>query len=353
MKVTEKADIKSMDKAELSEFVVSLGMPKFRASQIFSWLGKGVKTFDEMTNLSKKDREQLLQKSYISDAVIEKKQVSEYDGTVKYLFRLHDGEYVESVLMRYNYGLSICISTQVGCRMGCAFCATGLGGLSRNLAPSEMLAQIMSAQRDAGERISHVVLMGMGEPLDNFDNVLKFLKLVSDPDGLCIGMRHISVSTCGLVERINQLADMNLQFTLSISLHAPNDTIRSKIMPVNKKWNVETLLAACRNYTDKTHRRISFEYSLIHGVNDTDECAQELAGRLKGTICHVNLIPVNNVEENGFVRSDTKQILKFKSILEAKGIQTTVRRTLGSDIDASCGQLRRKKQKELGAGQEE
>lgn len=340
------ADIKSMDKAELTEFVCGLGMPKFRASQIFSWLHKGVSSFDEMTNLSKKDRKQLLQKSYISDAVIEKKQVSEYDGTVKYLFRLHDGEYVESVLMRYSYGISVCISTQVGCRMGCAFCATGLGGLSRNLAPSEMLAQIMSAQKDVGERVNHIVLMGMGEPLDNFDNVLKFLRLVTDPDGLCISMRHISVSTCGLVEKIDRLADMDMQFTLSISLHAPNDEIRSKIMPVNKRWNTEQLLTACRNYADKTHRRISFEYSLISGVNDSDDCARELASRLRGMLCHVNLIPINKVEENGFVRSDTKQINSFKSILESKNIQTTVRRTLGSDIDASCGQLRRRKQRE-------
>lgn len=341
-----RADIKSMDMAELTEFVQSLGMPKFRAKQIFSWLHKGVPSFDEMSNLSKNDRENLLQKSYISDAVIEKKQVSEYDGTVKYLFSLHDGECVEAVLMRYKHGLSLCISTQVGCRMGCAFCATGLGGLSRNLAPSEMLAQVMTAQKDAGERISHLVLMGMGEPLDNYDNVLKFLHLVSHPDGLCIGMRNISLSTCGLVNKIDELAKLNMQFTLSVSLHAPNDRIRDTIMPVNKRWNVEELLSSCRRYAEATHRRISFEYSLISGVNDTEECALELARRLRGMLCHVNLIPVNTVKENGFVRSNTKQIEAFKNILESKGIRTTVRRTLGSDIDASCGQLRRRHQSE-------
>lgn len=335
-----------MDMQELTDFVTGLGMPKFRAKQIFSWLHKGVSSFDEMSNLSKKDRENLLQKSYISDAVIEKKQVSEYDGTVKYLFSLYDGECVEAVLMRYKHGLSLCISTQVGCRMGCAFCATGLGGLSRNLAPSEMLAQVMTAQKDAGERISHLVLMGMGEPLDNFDNVLRFLHLVSHPDGLCIGMRHISLSTCGLVNKIDELREMNLQFTLSVSLHAPNDRIRNTIMPVNKRWNVDELLSSCRRYAEATHRRISFEYSLISGVNDNEECALELAERLRGMLCHVNLIPVNTVKENGFVRSNTKQIEAFKKILESKGIQTTVRRTLGSDIDASCGQLRRRHQSE-------
>ncbi len=331
-----------MDMQELTDFVTGLGMAKFRAKQIFSWLQKGVTSFDEMSNLSKNDREILLQKCYISDAVIEKKQVSEYDGTVKYLFSLHDGECVESVLMRYKHGLSLCISTQVGCRMGCAFCATGLGGLSRNLAPSEMLAQVMTAQKDAGERISHIVLMGMGEPLDNYDNVLRFLHLVSHPDGLCIGMRNISLSTCGLVNKIDELAEKNMQFTLSVSLHAPNDEIRNTIMPVNKRWNVDELLSACRRYADKTHRRISFEYSLISGVNDSERCAQELAGKLRGMLCHVNLIPVNNVSENGFVRSNMKQIEAFKKLLEEKGIQTTVRRTLGSDIDASCGQLRRR-----------
>lgn len=331
-----------MDMQELTDFVTGLGMAKFRAKQIFSWLHKGVTSFDEMSNLSKNDRENLLQKCYISDAVIEKKQVSEYDGTVKYLFSLHDGECVESVLMRYKHGLSLCISTQVGCRMGCAFCATGLGGLSRNLAPSEMLAQVMTAQKDAGERISHIVLMGMGEPLDNYDNVLRFLHLVSHPEGLCIGMRNISLSTCGLVNKIDELAERNMQFTLSVSLHAPNDEIRNKIMPVNKRWNVDELLLACRRYGEKTHRRISFEYSLISGVNDSEKCARELAGKLHGMLCHVNLIPVNNVSENGFVRSNMKQIEVFKGLLEAKGIQTTVRRTLGSDIDASCGQLRRR-----------
>ncbi|MDR1002372.1 MAG: 23S rRNA (adenine(2503)-C(2))-methyltransferase RlmN [Oscillospiraceae bacterium] len=335
-------DVKSLDEAELRELILSLGMKAFRAEQIFSWLHKGVHSFEEMKNIAKSDRELLLQKCYISFCEIEKKLISEYDGTVKYLFRLCDGEYVESVLMKYHHGYSMCISTQVGCKMGCTFCATGLGGFRRNLTPSEMLAQITEAQIDNNIRISNVVLMGMGEPLDNFENVMKFLSLISSPKGVGIGQRHISVSTCGLVDRILQLADMKPQFTLSVSLHAPNDAIRSKTMPINKRWNVDSLLSACRLYANATRRRISFEYSLIKGVNDTAECAKELAEKLRGMLCHVNLIPVNTVAENGYACSNRQQTELFKNILLQKGIQSTVRRTLGADINASCGQLRMK-----------
>lgn len=339
-------DIKSMTKAELAEDFKRLGFPKFRADQVYGWLHKGVETFDEMTNISKDMRSVLLQNYYICNVTIEKKLVSAYDGTVKYLYRLHDGEYIESVLMKYHHGYTVCISTQAGCRMGCKFCATGMGGLARNLTPSEMLSQITTAQRDNGIRISNIVLMGMGEPLDNFDNVMRFLELVSDLDGVGIGMRHISVSTCGVVDKIYQLIPMKPQFTLSVSLHAPNDKLRGEIMPINNKWNVETLLEACRKYADATHRRISFEYSLIKDKNDTAECAKELAGKLKGMLCHVNLIPVNTVKGNSYERSSQAQIERFIKILESSGITATVRRTLGADINASCGQLRRKKKEE-------
>lgn len=336
-----------MTKAELTADFAALGLPKFRADQVYDWLqAKGAERFDEMTNISKDMRAALLQNYYIYGVTVEKKLVSAYDGTIKYLFRLDDGEYIESVVMRYHHGYTICISTQAGCRMGCRFCATGMGGLARDLRPSEMLSQITVAQRDNGIRISNIVLMGMGEPLDNFDNVMRFLELVSDPGGVGIGMRHISLSTCGLVNRMEQLIERKPQFTLSVSLHAPNDALRSEMMPINNRWNVEQLLAVCRRYAEATHRRISFEYSLIKGKNDTEECARELAEKLKGMLCHVNLIPVNTVKGNAYERSSPKQIQKFISILEAKGITATVRRTLGADINASCGQLRRKKKEE-------
>lgn len=335
-----------MTKAELTESFKALGFPKFRADQVYGWLHKGVESFDEMTNISKDMRSVLLQNYYIYNVTIEKKLVSAYDDTIKYLYKLHDGEYIESVLMHYHHGYTVCISTQAGCRMGCKFCATGMGGLARNLTPSEMLSQVTMAQRDNNIRISNIVLMGMGEPLDNFDNVMRFLELVSDLDGVGIGMRHISVSTCGVVDKIYQLIPMKPQFTLSVSLHAPNDRLRGEIMPINNKWNVEALLEACRKYAEATHRRISFEYSLIKDKNDTAECARELAGRLKGMLCHVNLIPVNTVKGNSYERSSQKQIENFIKILEGSGITATVRRTLGADIDASCGQLRRKKKEE-------
>lgn len=340
-------DIKSMTLAEIKEDFAKTGQPAFRARQVFQWLHRGVTSFDEMTDQSLAFRRALSEKYYIAGAVAERKQESRLDGTVKYLFRLHDGEHVESVLMDYHHGHTICISTQVGCKMNCAFCATGRSGFSRNLTPSEMLAQIQSAQADVGIRISNVVMMGMGEPLDNYENVLRFLELVSSDDGMNIGMRHISLSTCGIVDKIYDLAEKKLQLTLSVSLHAPNDEIRSRTMPVNRRWGVEELLKACRYYGELTGRRISFEYAMISGVNDSDACARELAARLRGTLSHVNLIPVNNVTGAGFQKSSAERLKRFSAILAEKGITVTVRRTLGSDIDASCGQLKRRYNEEV------
>lgn len=335
-------DIRSMNLEELQEELLILGEKKYVASQIYSWLHKHlVSSFDEMTNISKNLREKLKKNYYISDCTIEKKLVSVYDETVKYLFRLSDGELIESVVMKYKYGRTICVSSQVGCRMGCKFCASGIAGFVRNLLPGEILAQIYTAQKDLGVRISHVVMMGVGEPLDNFDNVIRFLELISDENGQNLGMRNISLSTCGVVSGIYKLLEKKLQLTLSISLHAPSDEIRNKTMPVNSKWNIETLLSACRDYTKATNRRISFEYAMISGVNDSDECALLLSKKLKGMLCHVNLIPVNSVKERDFVKSSNERINSFIRILEKNGINVTVRRTLGSDINASCGQLRR------------
>lgn len=339
-------DCKSMTLAELREDFSALGWPAFRAKQVYKWLHKGVESFEEMSDQSKEIRTQLAEKYYISVATIEKKLVSHYDNTVKYLFRFGDGEYVESVLMEYHHGRSLCISTQVGCRMGCTFCATGKSGFSRNLTPSEMLAQIQTAQKDCGQRISNVVLMGMGEPLDNYENVLRFLELVSTDDGMNIGQRHISLSTCGIVDKIYELADRELQITLSVSLHAPNDEIRNQTMPINRKWNVAELLKACRYYSEHTKRRISFEYAMISGINDSDDCARELARHLRGTLSHVNLIPVNDVTGANYQKSSADQLQRFARILENSGVTATVRRTLGSDIDASCGQLRRRHEEE-------
>ena len=342
----EKQDIKSMNLAEIREVMVSMGQPSFRAAQVYRWLHRGVISFEQMSDLSKDFRSQLAERFYIPYAQILRKQVSALDGTVKYLFRLIDGECVESVLMKYHHGHSVCISSQVGCKMGCTFCATGKSGFSRNLRASEILSQVQAAQADCGTRISNIVLMGMGEPLDNYENVLRFLELVSSPEGMNIGMRHISLSTCGIVDKIYDLADRKLQLTLSISLHAPNDRIRVRTMPINRRWGVEKLLEACRYYGKTTGRRISFEYAMISGVNDSDACAEELAQRLHGMLSHVNLIPVNNVTGNGYVKSSPERIKRFVRILEGKGITATVRRTLGSDIDASCGQLRRRVQEE-------
>jgi len=337
----EKKDIKSMTLSELQTEFLAAGLPKFRTKQVFSWLHRGAVDFGEMTNISKELRAFLAERYEITWARAVQKVVSK-DGTIKYLFQMNDGELIESVLMNYHHGYSICISTQVGCKMNCSFCATGKSGFSRNLLPSEMLSQVQAAQQDEGIRISNIVLMGMGEPLDNYQNVLRFLELVSHPEGMNIGMRHISLSTCGLVDRIYDLAERKLQLTLSVSLHAPNDEIRSRTMPVNQRWNVEQLLAACRHYTKETGRRISFEYAMISGVNDSDSCARELASRLHGMLAHVNLIPINDVTNTGYRKSSIAQQKRFISILEQGGCTATVRRTLGADIEASCGQLRRK-----------
>ena len=339
-------DIKSMDLPELTEALAELGEPKFRAKQLFTWLHRGARTFDEMTNLSKALREKLRTQFDLNPPEVARRQESRLDGTIKYLWRLADGNCVESVLMRYHHGNTVCISSEVGCAMGCAFCASTLGGLVRRLTPAEMLDQVLFTQLDSGLPISNIVLMGIGEPLDNYDNVLKFLRLVNHPDGLNIGMRHISLSTCGLVPRISRLAGEDLQLTLSVSLHAPTNAIRSRIMPVNKAYPVEELVAACRQYFETTGRRISFEYAMIRDVNDTPQVAEQLAALLHGLPAHVNLIPLNDVAESPLKPSTRRAVEVFQQILEGHGIPTTVRRTLGSDIDASCGQLRRKYEKE-------
>ena len=337
-------DIKSMTQAELTTFFGEMGEPKFRAKQVFTWLHKGARSFDEMSNLSKPLREKLKQTCILTPPTVERKQVSAIDGTIKYLWRLADGSCIETVLMRYQHGNTVCISCQVGCRMGCVFCASTLGGKIRDLTPAEMIDQVLFTQLDSGCQISNIVLMGIGEPLDNFDTVLRFLELVNHPDGLNIGMRHISLSTCGLVEKIDKLAEHQLQLTLSVSLHAPDEETRSKLMPVNKRYNVEELFAACRRYFEKTGRRISYEYSMIDGVNDSDEQADLLARRLKTAPGHVNLIGLNEVKESPLKPS--RRIRQFQKRLESHGITVTVRRKLGSDIDASCGQLRRKAMQE-------
>ncbi len=338
----QKTDIKSMTEEELSVMLTDMGQPKFRAGQIFKWLHSGISDFDSMTDIPVSLREALDRSCYIADVKIVRKLKSRTDDTVKYVYELYDGEYIESVLMKYVHGYTVCISTQVGCRMGCSFCASGINGLSRNLTASEMLAQITAAERDNNIRVSNVVMMGMGEPLDNFDNTVRFLRLVSCDKGINIGLRHISLSTSGVVSGIEKLKEYNFPITLSVSLHAPFDDIRSSLMKVNRRWNIEQLLNACREYQKITTRRISFEYALIEGVNDTSRCARRLAEILKGLMCHVNLIPANPVKENSFQKPDKNKILLFKQQLEALGVNATVRRTLGADIDASCGQLRRK-----------
>lgn len=335
-------DLKSMKPGEMEEYFRSLNLPKFRSKQVFSWLHqKRVNSFEEMTNLPAALRQQLSEQCSIPKLEIERKLVSQLDGTIKYLYRLPDGNHIESVLMRYEHGNSLCISSQVGCKMGCAFCASTKAGFVRNLTASEILEQVYMAGRDTGEKISNIVMMGIGEPLDNYENVLRFLELVSDPEGLNLSHRHISLSTCGVVDKIYDLADRNLQITLSISLHATTDKTRGEIMPVNHRWGVEELLTACRYYTDRTHRRISYEYALIAGVNDSRKQAEELAALLKGMLCHVNLIPVNYVREAGYEKSGKAQIFAFQKVLNDRGINATIRRTLGADINAACGQLRR------------
>lgn len=337
-------DIKSLTYDELLLEIQNIGLPKFRASQIYKWLHcDGVSSFEEMTNLSKDLRASLSKQFFIPSCAIEDKYVSQLDDTVKYLFRLHDGEYVESVIMKYKYGYTICVSSQVGCKMGCNFCASTLAGFKRNLLPAELEGQLHTAQKDLGIRISHIVLMGIGEPLDNYDNVVRFLRTVNDDRGLNISLRDVTLSTCGIVPRIYDLINEDMPITLTLSLHAPNDRLRSSMMPVNNKWGVDKAIKACKDYAIQTKRRVSFEYTLINGVNDTTACARELASKLQGFICHVNLIPVNDVEERGNVRSTDSSIRNFQEILKSLGINATIRRTLGKDINASCGQLRRKK----------
>lgn len=336
----ELTDIKSMTQQEIGALLKAWGEPSFRTGQIFTWLHRGAVSFDEMSNLPKKLRETLSSQCMITHPEIERKQCSALDGTIKYLWRLSDGNCIETVLMRYHHGNTVCVSSQVGCRMGCAFCASTLGGKVRNLTASEMLDQVLFTQIDAGVPISNIVLMGIGEPLDNFETVLRFLSLVNHPDGLNIGMRHISLSTCGLVEQIDKLAEHRLQLTLSVSLHAPDNETRSKIMPVNRAIGVDKLFQACRRYFERTGRRISYEYAMIDGVNDHDWQADLLAERLRGVPGHVNLIPLNEVKESPLKPS--RRVAAFQKRLEQHGITVTVRRKLGGDIDASCGQLRRK-----------
>ncbi len=341
-------DIKSMTQQELSQFLKELGEPAFRAKQVFTWLHRGVTSFEDMTNLSKPLREKLAERCFITAPMVARKQESRLDGTIKYLWELSDGNCIETVLMQYHHGNTVCISSQVGCRMGCAFCASTIAGKVRDLRPSEMLDQVMFTQLDSGRTVSNIVLMGIGEPLDNMANVLRFLELVNHPDGMNIGMRHISLSTCGVVPGIDALAEQQLQLTLSVSLHAPDSETRSRIMPVNRAYDVELLFDACHRYFEKTGRRISFEYAMIDGVNDNDWQADLIAKKLRGMPGHVNLIPLNDVVESPYKPS--RRVAAFQKRLESHGITATVRRSLGGDIDASCGQLRRKAMEEKERG---
>ena len=333
-------EIKSCSRSELAQLMADLGQPAFRAKQVFQWLHRGVASFDEMSNLPKSLREQLKERCVLTVPQVERKQVSKLDGTIKYLWRLADGNCVESVLMRYQHGNTVCVSCEVGCLMGCAFCASTLGGLVRRLTAGEILDQVIFVQKESGQTISNIVMMGIGEPLDNFDNVMRFLELVNDPEGVNIGMRHISLSTCGLVDKIDKLAEYRLQLTLSVSLHAPDDETRTRLMPVNRAVGVDRLFETCRRYFETTGRRISYEYAMVDGVNDNDWQADLLAKRLRGVPGHVNLIPLNDVRESPLKPS--RRVRQFQQRLEQQGVTVTVRRRLGSDIDASCGQLRRK-----------
>ena len=342
-------DIKSMTPEELTAALAALGEPAFRGGQVFAWLHRGVSSFEEMTNLSKPLRQKLGERFSLYAPRAERRQVSAQDGTVKYLWELSDGHCIESVLMRYHHGNTVCISSQVGCRMGCAFCASTVGGKVRDLTPSELLDQVIFTQLDSGLPVSNIVLMGIGEPMDNLDNVLRFLELVNHDGGLHIGMRHISLSTCGVVPGIDRLSELGLQLTLSVSLHAPDSATRSRLMPVNRRYDVEELFAACRRYFDRTGRRISFEYAVIDGVNDQDWQADLIARRVRGMPAHVNLIPLNDVRESPLKPS--RRLAAFQRRLERNGLTATVRRSLGGDIDASCGQLRRRAMEERGGFQ--
>ncbi len=331
---------------ELEQMLADMGQQRFRAKQIFKWVNSGINSIDDMTNISKQLRQELSEVSKISRIKLVNKLKSKIDATAKYLFELEDGNIIESVLMEYKYGFTACISSQAGCKMGCTFCASTGANFSRNLTAGEMLDQIMTMQQDSGNRIGHVVLMGIGEPLDNYDNVIKFLRIVNHPEGLMIGFRNISLSTCGIVPKILQLSEENIPITLSISLHSARDDKRSEMMPINKSFCIDKLISACKIYTERTKRRISFEYAMISGENDSEQDAKELAGLLKGMLCHVNLIPVNIVQGNSYKKSSRIQIDKFKNIMESRGIETTVRRELGSDINAACGQLRKNRLKQ-------
>lgn len=344
-------NLRDLTVKELEEYFVSIGEKPFRAKQVFEWLNRGVDSFDEMSNIPKELRERLNDAEASDDITIGRinilrKQESRTDGTIKYLFQLRESIAVESVFMKYKYGNSICVSSQAGCRMGCAFCASTIGGLTRNLSAGEILMQVIGAERDTGEKISHVVIMGTGEPFDNYDNIVKFINLVHEPKGLGLSMRNITVSTCGLVPKIMEFARDLPQVNLAVSLHAPNDEVRSRIMPVNRTYNVARLISECKRYTEATHRRITFEYALIAGVNDAPGRADELADLLRGMLCHVNLIPLNEVSETGLAGSPKAQVQEFLARLESRGITATVRRELGSDIDAACGQLRLAHKKE-------
>lgn len=331
---------------ELEQMLVDMGQQRFRAKQIFKWVNSGINSIDDMTNISKQLRQELSEISKINRIKLVSKLKSKIDSTAKYLFELEDGNIIESVLMEYKYGFTACISSQAGCKMGCTFCASTGANFSRNLTAGEMVDQIMTMQQDSGNRIGHVVLMGIGEPLDNYNNVIKFLRIVNHPEGLMIGFRNISLSTCGIVPKILQLSEENIPITLSISLHSARDDKRSEMMPINRSFCIDKLISACKIYTERTKRRISFEYAMISGENDSEQDAKELAGLLKGMLCHVNLIPVNIVQGNGYKKSSRIQIDKFKNIMESRGIETTVRRELGSDINAACGQLRKNRLKQ-------
>ncbi len=341
--MNEKADLKSMNLEELTQFVAGLGEKPFRAKQIYQWIHeKQVDSFDEMSNISKQLKEQLKANSYLIALKQEAVQISQLDGTRKYLFQLEDGNVIESVLMRYKYGNSVCISSQVGCRMGCRFCASTLDGLVRGLRPAEMIDQIYQIGKDIGERISNVVVMGTGEPMDNFDNLLRFIELLTDEHGLHISQRNLTVSTCGIVPRMRELADKKLQITLALSLHASNQKKRLELMPVANKYDIHEVVDACKYYFEQTGRRVSFEYSLVGGVNDTNQDAAELCQLVKGMNCHINLIPVNPIKERDYVQSNAQVITAFKNKLEKNGINVTIRREMGRDIDGACGQLRKR-----------
>lgn len=341
-------DIKAMTLEEITDLLKEWGEPAFRGKQVFTWLHRGVTSFDQMSNLSKTLRGKLSQQCFITVPKVARRQESRLDGTIKYLWELRDGNCIETVLMQYRHGNTVCISSQVGCRMGCAFCASTIAGKVRDLTPSEMLDQVLFTQLDSGREISNIVLMGIGEPLDNFDTVMRFLELVNHPEGLNIGMRHISLSTCGVIPGIEELARRQLQLTLSVSLHAPDSPTRSQIMPVNRAYDVDALFQACHRYFETTGRRISFEYAMIDGVNDHDWQADLIAKKIRGMPGHVNLIPLNDVVESPFKPS--RRVAAFQKRLESHGITATVRRSLGEDIDASCGQLRRKAMEEKKEG---